>query len=304
MTHFQKKRPDMNYDVICIGQAVVDCLVRNASKDPDKPLNLVADGIEIGTGGDAVNESMALNELGVSAAPLIALGKDRAGDILRSALISRGISTELIRSMEPPFKTPVAVINIKADGSRSSISSKASLLPGFVPSEGQIPPSRVVSLASLFRAPFDDAEEIRRLVRRAKESGAIVCADTKLPTFKKVTLEDIREVLPLIDYIFPNEREAAHYSGGSTFEEMAAAFLDMGVKHVVIKAGPDGCFAADASGSFALPALPAEVVDTTGAGDHFVAGFIAALLKNESFEDCCRGGLACAAGSISRMGGA
>ena len=128
----------------------------------------------------------------------------------------------------------------------------------------------------------------------------MVCADTKLPLYKKLCLEDLRETLPQIDYIFPNEKESSFYSGRKEYEEMADVFLAYGVRNVVIKAGKEGCFAKNADGFLHVPALPVHVVDTTGAGDYFVAGFISALLDGSSFRECCEAGTASAAKRISR----
>ena len=142
-------------------------------------------------------------------------------------------------------------------------------------------------------------------MRAAHESGAIVCADTKIPTFRSMSLSDLAPVLPMIDYIFPNDTEAAFLTGvDSSYEEMAAALLRMGVGHVVIKAGEQGIYAADGESGerFMLPALQVPVVDTTGAGDNLVAGFIDGLLRGLGFRECCEAGILAAAKSIQHLG--
>ena len=101
------------------------------------------------------------------------------------------------------------------------------MLTGYAPSEHVIKGAKIVSLASLFRAPLDDSETIIRLARAAKEQGAILCADTKIPTYRKLTLDDIREILPLIDYIFPNENEGEYYTGETEYMAMAEHFRSL-----------------------------------------------------------------------------
>ena len=163
-----------------------------------------------------------------------------------------------------------------------------------------------VSFASLFRAPLDQAPVVCRLIRAAHESGAIVCAGTKIPTFRKMSLEELEALLPMIDYIFPNETEAAFLTGMSEedadYGEMARRLLAKGIRHVVIKTGEKGCYAASPEECFAIPALKVPVVDTTGAGDNLVAGFIDALLKGQSFRDCCEAGIRTAADSVQHLG--
>ena len=291
--------------VICVGQAVVDCITRGAGEDvfsgSGKPV-LRAKDITLRTGGDAVTESFVLSSLGVRSALMCVLGRDIAGDAIMAEAEARGVDTSRI-SRDIPLSTPVADIIVREDGSRYSVNSLATLLPGYVPSPELVKGARVVSLASLFRAPLDDPKAVLELAKAAKQSGAVLCADTKLPAYRTLALEDMKEVLPLIDYIFPNEREAEHYTGKNTFPEMGKVLLDMGVGHVVIKAGPMGCFAMDEDGSLSLPALPSDVVDTTGAGDNFVAGFITGILDGVSFREMCERGLRQAAESIRHTGG-
>lgn len=290
-------------DVICIGQAVLDCITRGKELKPYKPNVYRADTIRLHTGGDAVNESMALASLGVRAAVVCGLGRDAAGDLLLSALNRAGVDTS--RVSRPPIDTPIANLQVSLDGSRVSVNSNATRLEGYRVDPASARGARVVSLASLFRPPLIDYEVIRALVRAAKADGAIVCADTKLPLTGDLSLDGLSDVLPMIDYLFPNEKEAAYYTGRQTLPEMAKALCDRGIRHVIVKAGAEGCYVMGGGERFGLSAVPVEnVVDTTGAGDNFVAGFIAALLKNASLRDCAEAGLRQAARAITHTGGA
>lgn len=198
-------------DVIAIGQAVVDCTTFCRRNDPERPEVSIARSITLGVGGDAVNEALALTSLGCRAAVICALGSDPAGDLLNETLKSNGIDITGVSRMAPPFATPVANIFVNEDGSRSSVNSEATMLPGYRPAADK--KAKVVSLASLFRAPLDDPGVIREIVLTAKENGAVICADTKLPTFRRLSLSDLQDVLPYIDFLFPNEREAEYYTG-------------------------------------------------------------------------------------------
>ncbi len=288
--------------IICIGQAVVDCITRGAEADPLGLGKTRADSITLNLGGDAVNESFALASKGRSVRLVCAVGDDIAGHFVVNEASRRGVATDGI-SVIPDLVTPVANMFVKKDGSRSSVSSTAAMLPGYRPDPHLLEGAAVVSFASLFRAPLDQPEILADLIRAAHHSGAMICADTKLPTFRKLTLEDLQNVLPLIDYIFPNEEEAAYYTGENDLHSMAAAFHRRGVRHVVIKRGAEGCFASDGSDVFALPARQVPVVDTTGAGDSFAAGFIDALAGGGSFRDCAEAGIQTAAECVQHLGG-
>ena len=292
-------------DVVCVGQAVVDCITRGRKSfgegDPQSRPVTIAESIHLATGGDAVNEAFVLTKLKARVSLVCGLGRDLAGDILFSEAKNRGVCTDHISRLDD-LRTPIANLMVQEDGSRYSINSQATLLEGYIPSVKALENARIVSFASLFRAPLDRAETVRELIKAASAQGSIVCADTKLPTFRKMSLDDLKDVLPLVDYIFPNEKEAAWYTGEDRYEKMAEKLLSFGIKNVVIKTGPEGCFAASGTEMFTLPALPVKAVDTTGAGDNFVAGFLSALLEGASFRECAGAGIRQAAGSISHMG--
>ena len=290
-------------DVICLGQAVVDCISIGITQAPDQKLALRAETVRLSTGGDAVNESFLLTSMGYRTQLVCGLGEDYAGMILLEEAKKRGVGTDrisVIRGMD----TPIANLLVNKDGGRRSVNSRSTMLSPYEPDPAVVKGARIVSFASLFRAPLDQKEIVCSLIRSAHEDGALICADTKLPTFRKLTLEDLKDVLPYIDYMFPNEKEAAYHTGEKEFERMAAILHSYGVKNVIIKAGELGCYVSPASsGDYSLPALPVQVVDTTGAGDSFVAGFISGLLHGEPVRRCCERALEQAAENVQHSGG-
>ena len=300
---FLKDQGEENmFDVVCIGQAVLDCITRGKEAAPYKPNVYRAETIRLHTGGDAVNEAMALSGLGFRTAVVCGVGKDIAGNILIDELSKVGVNTDHVRRVE--MDTPIANLQVAKDGSRISVNSHATKLPGYRISADELPCARIVSLASIFRPPLEDRMVLEELIRAAKADNAVVCADTKLPLRGSIELGEYAWLLPFIDYLFPNEKEAAYYTRKNTFSEMAAAFRDMGIKNVVIKAGPEGCYVSGGEGEYSLPAVPVpNVVDTTGAGDNFVAGFISGILQNASLRDCADLGLRQAAKAIMHTGG-
>ena len=306
----QTMKSDRKYDVLCIGQAVIDCIIRGQEADKHRENVFRAERIELHIGGDAVNESIALTELGCRAGIACGVGPDSAGNLLRTELSRRGVNTDHITVMDS-LVTPIAQLVVHQDGGRHSINSKATMLEGYIPAaeELEMDSASIVSFASLFRAPLDQAEIVKKLMETAKKAGAVISADTKLPTFREIKMEELAPVCPLVDYIFPNEREAAYYTGFTgreltedDFFEMTEIFRGSGIKNVIIKAGADGCYVNGQEGRFHLPALPVEVVDSTGAGDNFVAGFLTGVLKGENLSECAKRGRLRASQCISRMG--
>ena len=221
----------MKKKVVCIGQALVDCITRG--KEPWRERVYRAQSISLNTGGDALNEASILAKMGVPVSLVCGLGEDVAGNLVYQTAMERGIDVSHV-SRFSKLATPIANLTVHPDGSRESCNSEATMLTGYLPDPSVVHGASVVSLASLFRAPLDQKDIIIELVRAAKQAGAILCADTKIPTFRQLTPQDISEILPLIDYLFPNENEAALFTGRQDYMEMAEALHAMGDRKSVV----------------------------------------------------------------------
>ena len=284
------------YDLMCVGVALVDSIIRGFDPNPVSASGYRAASGSLNVGGEAVNEAMAAAKLGMKTGILCSLGEDAAGELIVAALNRRGVDTDpILRSAEHP--TPVTTMFVREDGTRRSITNGAHRY-NFHPERyaDRFTAARALILGSLFRAPFDDPEIIHTVLTMAKAEGQLVFADTKLPNFRVLTLEDLRDSLPLIDYITPNEDEARYFSGKEEPEDMADVFLGCGVKNVIIKLGGKGCFFKNAEEALRLPAFGITAVDATGAGDNFVAGFASEILRGASHADAL--GFANACGAI------
>ena len=290
------------FDVICIGTAIMDTVIKGFDPQPVSKTGYRAASASLQVGGDAVNEAVASAKLGMRTAILTALGKDPAGEIILRNLQKHGVNTDHI-VLSAGHPTPITTIFLNPDGTRRSITNEAhrhsihpedhlELLPG----------TRAVILGSLFRVPFDDPQVISRVVRTAKAAGALVLADTKLPNFRRLSLDDLSDALPFIDYITPNEDEARYYTSEKNVQEMAEVFLERGVQNVIIKQGARGCFFRNKAFSLQLPAFPVDAADCTGAGDHFMTGFLSEILRGVGIPDALRFANACGAVCTTAVG--
>ena len=293
---------EYNLDIICIGMALVDSLIKGFDPAPVSASGYRADSGSLNVGGEAVNEAMAAARLGMKTGILCSLGEDGAGDMVLGALRGCSVDTEsVIHSKENP--TPVTTMFVHGDGSRKSITNRSHRY-NFHPEKyaDRFTRARAVILGSLFRAPFDDPEIITAVLRAAKSAGQLVFADTKLPNFRRLSLSDLENALPLIDYITPNEDEAKFYTSKTDPSEMADVFLSYGVKNVIIKLGANGCFFKNGSEAIALPPFDIEAVDATGAGDNFAAGFASEILRGSTNADALRFANACGAICTTAVG--
>lgn len=292
----------MKHDIICIGTALVDSIIRGFDPTPVSATGFTAESASLNVGGEAVNVGMAAAKLGLRTGILCFLGTDSAGDLILQTLMDSGVDTAaIVRTPEHP--TPVTTMFVNGDGTRKSITN-GSHRYNFHPEEhiGAFTDAKALVLGSLFRAPFDDPGIIHAVLAAAADAGQTVFADTKLPNFKVLGLADIRDSLPLIDYITPNEDEAKYLTGKDDPGEMAGVFLDMGVKNVLIKLGARGCFFKNAHESIRLPAFEIEAVDATGAGDNMLAGMAGELLRGAGTLEALRFGNACGAICTTAVG--
>ncbi len=280
--------PTSMSDVLCIGQAVVDCITYGLDEDSLQGKAGRAESITLSTGGDALNESIILSRLGYDVMIMAFLGEDPAGRLILDTLLKEGVDTSLC-DVKRGRDSVVADILVKKDGSRKSVSSRAAMLEGAVLDLSLVKGAKILSLASLFRAPLDDPETVLSLVKKAKDEGMRISADTKVPVHKKIGMREFKEVFPYLDILFPNETEASYLAGFDVTEDPEKAadfFLNAGVRRIVLKLGAKGSLYKDKERCILLPPSSGEVIDTTGAGDNYVAGFLSGILDGEPVEEC------------------
>ena len=260
--------------------------------------SLPMEDIRISYGGDALNEAVVLRRLGAHVELISSVGQDETGDRLVRFLEKEGISGAGInRAADAP--TSVNIVLVDPQGERYFLTDphgsmrrirREDYLP-FLASAGDI-----ICFPGMFVSREMDIPAMEAVVAEArKKPGRILCADmTKAKNGER--LEDLRGILPMIDYIFPNEAEAELLTGEADARKNARLFTEAGVGCAVIKRGARGCVIATRDELLELPAYPvSRAVDTTGAGDAFAAGFVYGLSRKMPLTDC--GLFACAAAS-------
>ena len=289
-------------DVLCIGMALVDSIIKGFNPEPVSASGFTAASGTLNVGGEAVNEAVAAAKLGMRTGILCSLGQDSAGDMIVRDLEKNGVETSLV-IRDPGHSTPVTTMFVNDDGTRKSITNQAHRY-NFHPEKylDEITNARAIILGSLFRAPFDDPTIIYNVLSSAKKAGILTVADIKLPNFVKLTLDDVKQALPYVDYITPNEDEAKYFTGENDPDKMADVFLNYGVKNVIIKLGSKGCYFKNADTAIKLDAMKIDAVDATGAGDNFVAGLTTEILNGKSVEEALKFANACGAICTTAVG--
>ena len=290
------------YDIVFIGTAILDTVIKGFDPKPVSVAGYRAESGSINAGGEGVNGSIASAKLGMKSALLCFLGNDQAGDLIEVELEKNGVDTScIVRTSQNP--TPVTTIFVAEDGNRKSITNNAHKY-NFHPEQytDRFTDTKAVVIGSLFRAPFNDPDVIRAVVSEAHSRGIPVFADTKIPNFRKLTLDEIADSLSMIDYITPNEDEARFFTGEDEPEKMAGVFLEKGVKNVVLKLGGKGCLLMNNDETIFMPAHSINVVDATGAGDNFMAGFVSELIRGSDMRDALAFANACGAICTTAVG--
>ena len=292
----------MKYDMICVGMALIDSIIKGFDANPVSASGFRAGSCTLNIGGEAVNEAITAARLDMKCAIMCSLANDPAGNMIKDCLDKNGVDTSLILyRKEPP--TPVTTMFVNDDGTRKSVTTTAHAY-NFNPDRhvSDLTDTKALLMGSLFRAPFDDPDIINGVVRKASQACVMIFADTKLPNFRKLSLDDIKDSLSYIDYITPNEDEAKYFSGRTLPEDMADVFLSCGVRNVIIKLGSRGCYFKNADMSFHLDALDIDAVDATGAGDSFVAGLASQIIKGLDITEAVRFANACGAICTTAVG--
>ena len=289
-------------DIVFIGMAIMDVIIKGFDPEPVSVTGYRAESAALNYGGEAVNGSIASSKLGMKPSILCHLGRDIAGDIIVGELEKKGVDTsKIVRSDD--HATPVTTIFGSEDGNRKSITNSAHRY-NFHPEQylNVLEGAKALVLGSLFRAPFDDPKVVREIAEFARSQDMLLFADTKLPNFAKVCLDDFADSLPLIDYITPNEDEARFCTGEDEPDKMADVFLEKGARAVIIKLGGKGCYFKSREKVIYLPAYEIPVKDATGAGDNFLAGLSSELIRGSSIEDALKFAGACGAICTTAVG--
>ena len=290
--------------ITVIGAAIVDILVGGVDKGIFEKGSVPMTGMEISCGGDALNEAVIMADLGLDVELVSLVGDDEASKMVLKCLHDRKINTDKV-TISGNIKTGTNIVLVDDKGERYFITNPDSSLRklskdhimAHVDSMGDI-----VSFASIFVSPMLPIADMADVFMEIKKKpGRILIAD--MTTAKKCEkIQDIEPILQYIDYIIPNAKEAALLTGEADPKLSAKCFIEHGAKAVIIKCGKDGAIYRTEKEEGSAKAFPATAIDTTGAGDSFVAGFAYGLSKRLPIEDCCSYGCATASIIVEHMG--
>ncbi len=293
----------MSAAITIVGGVQVDVVMVPVAQLPAPGQTTLAEQMSFRSGGAGANAALALAAAGRPARLIGCVAQDELGrwlieDLSRSGLgegitVLDGHTTGLTVACEAPgrdrsFITYLGVNTAwRLEHMPADVTSCQSLL-----------------VCDYFCAPSLRGEPTRELLRRARGQGASTFFDTAWDAegWQRETREQVLGLLELVDVFLPNEGEArALLDTDAPVAQLARELQRISGGWVVVKLGARGAHAAGPDGAeLTVPAEPVEVADSTGAGDAFNAGLIAALADGEDWPAALRAGASLAASIIAR----
>ena len=277
----------MDFDVSVVGLYILDILGRPVERIPDKGNVEFIDQIRLTVAGTAGGTVVDCAKLGLKAQAVGAVGNDEKADFVLATLQGFGIDTALMQRL-PDVPTSATILNIRPNGERPALHVRGASDHFDVAPEMDdavlAPPFVHVGGTGLLRRM--DGEPTRRLLAAAKERGRTTTFDLIAATAE--TLSIVEPLLPYIDYFMPSIEEATDMSGHTDPHDIASFYLDRGAKTCVFTMGAAGSYVASNGVRVHVPAFDIQVVDTTGCGDAYDAGFLAGLRAGYDLETCAR----------------
>ena len=314
--------PQPTTQVIAIGNAIVDVMAPCAD-DLIARLGLVRGGMTLVdtaraqelydamgpareiSGGSAANTLAGLAALGSRCAFIGQVASDQLGDVFAHDIRAGGISFATPpRAAEPP--TARCLIFVTPDGQRTmnTYLGASQFLPATALDEAAIADAEILYLEGYLWDPEEPRAAMRRAIAAAHEAGRKVAFTLSDAFVIARHGDDFRALIEAgeIDILFANHVELAALTGHDDFKAGIAALKDK-VPLLIVTRGELGAVAVRGDAYHKVPAEPvATVVDTTGAGDLFAAGFLHALVNGRTLDDCLTLGAVCAAEIISHYG--
>jgi sugar/nucleoside kinase (ribokinase family) len=284
---------------IALGVHVVDVLVRPVQEIPAGQGGALVEEIRITPAGSAGGAAVTLAKLGARVASVGAIGSDALGEVLVDLLSRYGVDTSLLQRREG-VQTSASVLPIRPDGSRPAfhvVGANGTLSSADAPWERLAQATHV----HLGAPEFMGGEEAAKILSFSREHGAVTSADILAPADQaRGILDWIAPAFAHLDYLLPNEEQVLALSGEADLVAGARALIDRGVGCVAATCGAEGAVVVDSDSVERVEAFDVEVVDTTGCGDAFSAGFLRGLSLSRERRDAAR--LGCAVAGLVAQG--
>jgi sugar/nucleoside kinase (ribokinase family) len=283
------------YDLFVAGRPSVDVMFAGLEEWPELGNDIDADALGV-CAGTSFNTPAAANRIGLRVAYVAEIGNDVWSRMIREEFEAEGLSTEFL--VEEEQALPAVSVAFNMEGDRGFVSHW-----GGGPAVDDRIDERALSLlatvdARHLHAQVDDTPVLESA---ARANGMTVSVDA-FDGASWASPRGVDQLLRDVDVLLANEAEACAMAG-TRDRDAALEVLATHCDCVVIRRGPQGAVGIAGGEIRSVPADPVPVVDTTGAGDCFNAGFLAGWLSGLPIEHSLALGVLCGSGAVTDFGG-
>lgn len=285
--------------IATVGVHVLDTHVIGVESIPEGSDGQLVQTIRPSAAGTAGGTALVLARLGAAVATYGALGEDPFADLLSGLLTREGIDVAgLVRVGDQ--QTSASVLPVRPDGARPAwhcIGANGAFTLDHLPADA----FEGVAHVHLGGPEFLGGDAAAELLARARAAGATTSVDVLAPGDPDM-LAWIGACLPEADYLLPNDEQVLGFTGATDLVEGARALVAAGARCVAATAGSRGAVVVTADESISVPAYEIDVVDTSGCGDAFSAGFLLGRALGRDLTESARLGCATAAQVAQGLG--
>jgi sugar/nucleoside kinase (ribokinase family) len=281
-------------DVLLVGDYCCDLIFTGLPIMPSLGTEVYSTGFDMMPGGSFIT-ALALHRLGLRTGWACDFGNDIFSRFVLELARQRGMDSSLFRLHDRPIRNISVSMSFPQDRAFVSYIDEREPLSLMPLVEKHRP--RCLLLPSL-----QFGESLVELTVATHQHGCLVYMDCQ-HTDETLDTPGLAEALRGVDIFAPNATEALHLTGAATIEAAMARLAEL-APLVVIKLGADGAMAQAGTQVIRVPGISVEVLETTGAGDCFNAGFLYGYLRGEPLETCLRCGNICGGLSTTACGGA
>ena len=279
--------------LLTIGLTTLDIVAHPIDALTHTERAIIIEGIVCAPAGTAGGAALVAARLGVPTKIVGAVGDDMIGAFVRLGFESVGVDTRLLAT-RPGERTSTTLLAVETGGTRSSYHAVgagggAAIDDAVVAAACA---STFVHYAAVGGRSSDGGPGVE-LLRAAKAAGVAVTCDLIGP--RRSALDELKLLLPHVDYFMPSAAEATFLSGLDDLAAAAELFRSLGAGACIIKNGGRGSYVSIGAERLTVPAHAIQPVDTTSCGDSYCAGFIAALSRGWPPLEACRFATATAA---------
>ena len=285
--------------IATVGVHVLDTHVIGIESIPAGSDGQLVETIRMSPAGTAGGTAVVLSRLGAQVLSFGAVGTDPIGTTLRALLEREGVDvTGLVR--KPDHQTSASVLPVRPNGDRPAwhcIGANGA----FTLDDLDLAALEGCTHVHLGGPEFLGGEAAGRLLAHARSLGATTSLDILAPGDPDL-LAWVADALPHTDYLLPNDEQVLGFTGAGSLADGARALLDAGAGCVAVTQGSKGALVVTADETIEAPAYAVEVVDTTGCGDAFSAGFLRGLSLGRDLQGAAALGCAVAAQVAQGLG--